>query len=220
MHNNKFFSHFMHFLQKIGAILPAIFWLMMLYAFDEPLAATLTLLAAIIHEAGHQIYIYLVLGRPGNMRSTLCGFRISKGSILSYKTEALIYFSGPLANILCAVILIPILLFVSENAEAYLQLFIIINLATAASNLLPIERYDGYGILECIFAYYGIREAAMSILSFISLLLSSFICILALYIMARIGDGYWIFGIFIFSLISGISKSLGNKFQVFRSKTE
>ncbi|MBQ8321654.1 MAG: hypothetical protein IJX92_04745 [Clostridia bacterium] len=208
MHNNKFFTLFMHFLQKIGIILPAIFWLMMLYAFDEPLAATLTLLAAVIHEAGHQLYIFLALGRVGNMRSTLCGFRISKGCILSYKSEALVYFSGPLANIFMSILTIPFFFVVNKSLFVYLQLFSIINLATAASNLLPIKGYDGYGILECVFSYYGIRDAAMRILSVVSLLLSAFICILSLYIMARIGDGYWIFGIFIFSLISGTSKEL------------
>lgn len=208
MHNNKFLWRILRYLQKIGLFLPLIFWLLLLYAFDEPLAATLTLLAAIIHEFGHQLCALCIQGGISDMRSTLYGFRIKKNANLSFINEFIIYAAGPLANVLAALAGFLIPLSLCESANEYLHSFIVINLATAFSNILPIKGYDGYGMLSALMMHRNFSDTCFRVLSHISLFISAFVCILALYIMARIGDGYWIYGIFVFSLVSGSAEGL------------
>ena len=208
MHNNKFRGRILRFLQKIGLFLPLVFWLLMLYAFDEPLAATLTLLAAIIHEFGHQLCAFCIQGGLSDMRSTLYGFRIKKNANQSFIKEFIVYASGPFANILAALLVFLISISFPNSANEYLHSFIIINFATAFSNMLPIKGYDGYGMVSALLMHRNFSDTYFRLLSHVSFLISAFICILALYIMARIGDGYWIYGIFVFSLVSGSTESL------------
>lgn len=188
----------------IEKLLPIVFWLLFLYGFDEPAVAGLTLIAAVIHECGHEFYLLFKRGHTSSLRGSLTGFRISTTAGLSYFEEAMLYFCGPLANFIAAAFSYVFLCFGSE----YTMLFSIINIASGLANLLPVEGYDGYGIIRAVLSHLNAGKSAYMLLSAISLTVIFTMCFVSLYLMDRLDSGYWIYAVFITALISKISFSL------------
>lgn len=190
-------------INKLINILPAFFWTFLIFGFEESTVAIISISAAIIHEIGHILCILAQRGRL-NLRSVVSGFRITKEGSITYEQEILSYVSGPLANVILFLLLsltAPLLGEWAFNAA-------IINLATAVSNLLPIEGYDGYGILRALLQK---READLWVLRLIKRISSGLIFTLAvfsLYLIDRLGGGYWIFAVFFFSMIKSIKDDL------------
>ena len=171
------------------------FWITMIFGFNSPYIAVLTIIAAIIHELGHLVVIRVILRRKNALLSSnISGFRI-KTSGFSYKEEILASLSGPIANIIPAVIIL--LAFRGE----YLRLFALLNLMTALSNLLPIEEYDGYKAVSALLSLLtNSPNAVDKFMSLASFSLSVVMCFLSLFLILKLGNGYWMFFIF-FSLI-------------------
>ena len=189
--------------------LPSLFCLLLIYGFDSPCVAGLTVIAALIHECGHGVCLMLQKNNGGKLSGHLTGFRISKKQTASYLSDAIVYAAGPLANFAASALA---LVFIRAETD-YVVLFSIINLSTATSNLLPIKGYDGYDIVRsllCLTDKWNDIQPFMDIVSLISI---TFILILSLYIMARIGDGYWTAGLFILSLIKAASEGLKRRFS-------
>ena len=182
-------------------ILPILFWLLLLFGFDEPYIALMTVLAALLHEAGHFAAIAAVSG-AGRIRGDVSGFRIKGQGNLSYKEERIVYAMGPLFNILCAGL---ILLFFSGNE--YLKTFAYVNTLTAISNLMPLDNYDGYNILVSFFKEGGYDEAERK-LGYISLLFTAALCLFSILLFEYLGVGLWLFTLFFLSLTSKIKKML------------
>ena len=182
-------------------ILPTSFWLVLIFAFDKPYIAILTLLSAFIHELGH-IIAFMKFSKKYRFYSVASGFRLSSENGLSYKEELICALSGPLANVLCALALSP---FILLGPYGYAKIFGAVNLFTAISNLVPIEGYDGYRISACLINQYTNLGLSATVLKAISFILSSFICLIALYLLRSFDGGYWIFFIFLASLIKAIS---------------
>ena len=189
-------------LNKLCEVLPVFFWVFLIFGFDEPLMAVMTIISAIIHECGHIGYIIIKKGLKPSIRGVISGFRIKTGAGLSYDDEIGIYLSGPSANLIAFVLLSLLALPFGKPAA----LCAIINLATAISNLLPIEGYDGYGALVAAMNRGDVREEAMRRLYLVSCTLIVLLCIISLYFIDRQGEGYWIFIIFFISMIKCISK--------------
>ena len=188
------------FIRLMLKILPIGFWIALIFAFDKPYIAFLTLIAVATHELGH-IAAFLSLSRKYVLFGATSGLRLRSRSALSYKEELRIAVSGPLANILLFFLASPFMVL----GEGYAEIFGLINLFTAISNLLPLEGYDGYRILDCLINQHfssGIPYAALRALSF---LLSAALAILALYLIRSFDGGYWIFFIFLFALLRAIS---------------
>lgn len=170
-------------------------------AFDSVCVAVMTALSAAIHECGH-----LIFAPPSKdatlPRADISGFRI-KIDGMSYKEELIAAVGGPLANILLGT---AILFFCRNSApESYANIFGIINILTALSNLLPIEGYDGYKIIYCACALiFDDATRCESVLTAISFALSALMCFFALYLILKVGEGYWIFGIFFTVTLSAI----------------
>lgn len=206
MHYNEFFSSFRRFLELVFSIFTSLFWILLLYSFDSPDVAGLTIICAIIHETGHEVFLYRKHGKLSLPSSRLHGMKISKAakSKMSYKEEALLYASGPAANVVAAVAALPFF----GALNGYVACFITLNLATAASNLIPIRGYDGYGILRCLVAEHSDSAAFQGCLSLISFILTLCLCVLSLYLIDRLGEGLWIFAVFILSLLASIAQSL------------
>ncbi|MBO5009345.1 MAG: hypothetical protein J6D20_01390 [Clostridia bacterium] len=204
MHNHKFSRTFVRFSAKLSAFLPSVFWILLIYGFDEALPAGITVISAVIHELGHEAY--LVLGKNNNLelRTTLSGFRIKKARTGSYLTDAFTYASGPIANIFAAVIIMPFKLFPDE----YKTLFIDLNLITAASNLLPVRSYDGYGIITSLLKHYGTEDKYLPIVDNISFSIIVFLALLSLYIVGKVGGSYWMAGLFIILLIGEVAERI------------
>ncbi len=201
----------MKILGFLDKALPVIFWILLMFGFDMPYAAIMTVIAAVIHESGHLIMIYAFSEYScKSIRGCISGLRI-KTIGLSYTKEALIAAGGPLINIV--IWLIALLLPLSSEFFLYIKAFGIFNLLTAASNLLPIEGYDGYKILYCLLSMRRkSAEFTEDILSALSFLFSAIMCFLSLYVILKIGEGYWIYAVFSSVLLSSISKRQKNSF--------
>lgn len=177
-------------------ILPLFFWVLMIFGFDAPYMAILTILSALLHELGHIIAIMLVGRIRGRLRAHLSGFRITaEGG--GYIDDIISLAGGPAINLLAFLLC----LLLSSGAEGYIMTVGGVNLITAISNLLPVEGYDGYNI---ILKLLYIREAANGIraLEAISFCISIVFTFLSLYLLLRYGEGYWVFGVF-FSILLG-----------------
>jgi len=195
--------------------LTILFWVLIIFGFDSPGIACLTLVAAVIHECGHLLPLIKIRSSGANLpRAGISGFRI-KISQLSYKEELIVALCGPLINIILALLCLSLPLHGVLNA--YFDSFAILNILTGVSNLMPIEGYDGYKALlsmaRLIFKNHTAAERTLSKLSFA---LSAIICFFSLYLMLKLGEGYWIFGIFFTSLLSSIIRR--QKYTFFENK--
>ena len=167
--------------------------------------AIITLCSALAHEAGHVGYIMLVRKVRPSIKGVLSGFRIRSDGRLSYNEEIGVYLSGPAVNIL----LFIIFTFLAILFGDLIFLIAIINLATALSNLLPIEGYDGYGAIISWMNGREYGDESIRRLEHISSSLIFLFSILSLYLIDRQGGGYWMFGIFFISMIKCIKRSMG-----------
>lgn len=191
-------------IKMLESILPAFFWGFLIFGFEEPYMAMLSIIAAIIHEGGHIFSIMLRRGRP-MLRGVISGFRIRSGGVVTYREELLTYLAGPLANLVAFIVLSLLSLLFGEWAA----MAAVINLITALSNLLPIEGYDGYGILRTYIHMRESGEWALRLMERISSALIFILCIFSLYLIDRMGGGYWIFAVFFVSMIKCIRNELG-----------
>lgn len=180
----------MKFLLLAEQSLLVVFWVLLIFGFDSTYIAVLTVLSALVHELGHIIAVMLIHKKGCFMpKPDISGFRIKLPS-MSYKEELICAISGPLANLILLVFTLPV-------SSPYAKTFAMLNLLTMLSNLLPIDGYDGFKILTSIF---GLRlkcyARAQRILYSISFAFSCVMCFLALYILLKIGEGYWLFAVF------------------------
>ncbi|MBQ8302159.1 MAG: hypothetical protein IJX97_01250 [Clostridia bacterium] len=187
-------------------VLPSVFWCLVVLGFEDITAATATIISALIHECGHIFYIAYRKLPSGGIRSVLSGFRIRTASVTSYNDKIITYLAGPAANIAAFFAVTPLIPF-----DSFFALLGVMNLATAISNLLPIEGYDGYGVL------YTISEKnewlnAMKALETVSTFLIFMLAILSLYLIDRYGGGYWLFAVFFSMMIKRIGKGLDKDF--------
>lgn len=184
----------------LGA-LPIVFWVLLMFGFDEPYVAILTIITALIHEIGHLIAIYtLKKGCFCLPRGDISGFRIEVTS-LSYKEEAISSLAGPLINLILGII--PVFFCSSE----YSLVFATLNIMTAFSNLLPVKGQDGYKFAISLASLYSKNpERIVAFLDCFSFFFSSVMCFLSLYLILKIGEGYWIFAVFFSFLLSEILK--------------
>ncbi len=207
MHYNERKNIILKILRAIAQGLPALFWCLLLFSFDLPYMAAITVLCAVIHECGHEFYIYVKTGKIRIPRGVLSGLKISYRELshMSYGEEAALYAAGPLANIAVAAAF-PLYSFLGD----YGVYFAVINLTTAASNLIPIKGYDGYGILDAFLRRYLPYHLSQRISEVLSFCFTLFLCTVSLYFIDRFGESYWIFFVFSASLLSGIAQSIKN----------
>ena len=203
MQYNEIKRFLINILHTVNSVLPIIFWILLIFGFDEPYEAVITLAAALIHEFGHELFLLIRFGRVGIASGRLAGFRIQKDKTMSYRDEVLLCFCGPLANIAIAIIAIPLM-----PLGIYAEEFVMINLITAFSNLLPVRGHDGYGILRALLLHFELHRLADSVLDSLSFAIVTLTCLFSLYLMDRLDGGYWFFAIFIFSLLSEIASKL------------
>ena len=138
------------------------------------------LIFAVIHEIGHLCAMYLKKCPPTEITAGLFDVNIKDSCVntRTYKDDVVIYFFGPLFNLLLTVIFyILYRIYYDEN-------FLISaseNLAIFAFNILPVENLDGGQILFSLLApRYGIK-LAIHIVEIISLIVLFPIAILGFY---------------------------------------
>lgn len=201
MQFNEIFQKYLKYFKTPISIL---FWLLIIFAFVSPAEGFMTILSAIVHEAGHYLYTLIFLRSPATPYGSLSGLRIKKSGILSYGEEIMLYLSGPIANIILCMILLPF--FVASHRFAK-ELFVTSAL-TMISNLLPIEGYDGYGAIVALAAVFDAEERVRRALRGISFFFTVILVLISLYLMYFLNGGYWIFAIFSLSMLSFIKKEL------------
>ncbi len=198
----------MKVLKALEKILPLIFWLILVFAFDTPRFATLTLIAAVLHELGHAAFgasrgFVRLIPSPHPT-----GFRINPANFLSYNDELILLIGGPVSNF-CFFIL-GFLIYKATGGALFFD-FAFLNLLTALCNLLPIRDYDGYRIIEVLILLRAENAfPKIKLLSALSFAFTSSLCFLSLYLLLKIGEGYWIFAVF-FSSVLFDAKKLAEK---------
>ena len=158
------------------------------------------MIAVVAHELGH-IVAFLHLSRKYILFGAGSGLRLKAKGELSYTEELLIALSGPLANIFLFFLASPFMLVGGNYAKA----FGLINLFTAISNLMPLEGYDGYRMLDCLINRHFSSELPYRALRTLSFSLSIVLAVFALYLIRSFDGGYWIFFIFLFSLLRAVA---------------
>ena len=211
MQNNKLKVTF-KILDKLTRILPFLFWMLILFGFDEPYAATLTLLSAIFHETAHSVAAFSFGG--ARLRARLHGFGMKPKRMLSYREELLVAAVGPAANLCLFALLLPFC-----RISRYLTAFAIINLLTAISNLLPIEGNDGYRILLCVFSENKLLGCERALPVFSVLILFA-LAVISLYAVSRLNSGYFPALSLLFLLLKSVDKLKGGILREKASKRE
>ena len=184
-----------------GSVLPILFWTSLIFGFDAPYVAILTVTSALVHELSHIVTICLLGGKELTLKGHSTGFRIPVSDMLSYRREILVFLSGPAANILIFFLTLPF----QSALMGYIGVLGYINLATGISNLLPIEGYDGYGALSTLCKSLGSTKALKHLECF-SFIFSILITFVSLHLIDVFGEGYWIFGLFFITVLSKIIK--------------
>ncbi len=190
-----------------GSVLPIIFWVSIIFGFDTPCVAIITIAAAILHELGHYFALICTSGN-GELRGHSSGFRIKQRNNLSYSKQILVLLAGPLSNILVFLICLPLW----NKFDGYVKLFGFINLATGISNLLPLEGYDGYSALREILRSFA-RDDLNYWLEMFSFTLNICLTFVSLYLIDRFSEGYWIFGLFFVAVLSKLANF--GKYDIF-----
>lgn len=185
----------------ILGILPVIFWCCLIYSFDETVGAGITILAMIIHELGHLVCIFFITGRWEKPKGTFDGLRISEKRCSSYPQQMLQYGSGAVSNLIAAA-LMPLCVGLNE----YSEIFLTINLATAISNLLPLEGYDGYRLIYAAISYFDLGFFAYLALEIISFLFTAFLALISMFFVYTFGNGYWFMAVFLFATVKKLQK--------------
>ena len=117
MQNSKRFS-LLKFLKTLTRVLPALFWMALIFGFDSPAVSILTVLCALLHEAGH-IIAAAAISPEFSLRASVMGFGLKASASLTYTKELIIAASGPLANLLLFLITIPF----ANALDGYIFLF-------------------------------------------------------------------------------------------------
>jgi len=198
MHNNELYIFKSSLLRCTEGVLSVLFWIFLIFGLDEGYIGVLTVICTVIHELGHYLIMSAVREPPGKIKGLADGLRIQKNALLPYRKDLLILSAGPTFNLLAAAAGAFLLLLSYEYGAA----FIAVNLATACANLLPVKGHDGYGILKAALCLKYDGEISETVPRALSLLISALACLLSLYLMQKAGEGYWIFGVFYFSLLS------------------
>lgn len=207
MHIHKKKSIFIYLRSLADSILAVTFWIILIFAFDDAYTAVATLTAALAHEVGHKLAFFFFDSKASLPSPRLYGFKIKSQNQLSYKKDIICAASGPLTNILMCFLGLPILF---KSADAY-YVFAVINVATAVTNLLPIKGYDGYKLSRSLISLFGNNEFFINIIEIFSFILICSFTFVSLYFIKNFGEGYWMFGIFFFAMISEIGRKLNCK---------
>ena len=178
------------FTESVLSLLPCLAWLLPLIV-CEPLSSALALISAsLLHESGHIFAFFITSSPRPKLEGAPFGFILMPSRPLSYKSELIIAFFGPLFNLLFATALFLMALPSPNDAEYY---FILLNIMTALYNLLPLYFLDGGRILFSLCALIfplSVSEKIRDCVSFFFLLSTLF---LSLWLIMIRGVGYTLF---------------------------
>jgi Zn-dependent protease len=186
----------------ILGILPVVFWSCLIYSFDEAMGASITILAMLIHEFGHLTCIFIFTGKWKVPKGRFNGLCISDTGCKSYREQIMNYAAGITFNLIAA----ALAMIFSKSKNEYTELFVTINMATAISNLLPIDGYDGYKLIISVIDYLELGFRAYAFFEIVSFAFTSSMCVFSLFLVYSFGNGYWFMAIFLFATVNKLQK--------------
>ena len=170
----------------------------MLFAFDQPYLAVLTIFSMAWHELFHVLALMRIAKRA-HLRTHLSGLRLFPSGTLSYREERYAAAAGPIGGFIGAFFC----LLLSPLAPAYLYDFALCHLLTSLSNLFPIEGYDGYRILQTTLSLRG-GDGTHTTMKKISFVFSAVLSLFSLFLFGILGQGLWASSVFLFSLLCSL----------------
>ena len=198
----------MRLLRLLSDLLRVSFFTVLIFAFDKPYLAVMTVLALLWHEGFH-LLAFLRERSAARPEARLCGLRLVPKRMLSYAAEGRIAAAGPLGGFIGA----ALCLMLAPLARGYLLAFALCHLFTSLSNLLPIEGYDGYRILSSLAAARG-SERGQTALRALSFFFVGFLSLLSLCVLGICGEGVFGAGVFLFTLFFSIPEQ---KYTIFEN---
>ena len=155
--------------------------------------------AALLHEMGHIVAVYLLGSRVLQIELHAVGAVIFfDHAAVSYKKEALIAFSGPLANIIFGLIAAAFFL---RFKSVMLLLFVLSCAFFAVFNLMPLKGNDGWNIVRALCADKKGIEFAEKATQIIAAVASALGALSALYLYRISGASPAVAALLLFSAI-------------------
>lgn len=137
---------------------------------DKTGLAPLCFLSVFIHELSHLLWMKKENCAPKEIRLTPASVGIIRDFKCNLSAERKIALAGPVGNVVTGLVFVFFYLIFKKTA---ILEFSLLNLITAAFNLLPVVGLDGGTILVCTLTKYNVqREKAERILRLITLLVS------------------------------------------------
>lgn len=161
--------------------------------YDRSGYMSFSVLFSLLHEMGHISMMFILKKPPKSFKIKFYGFEIISSSFTNSQT-LLISFSGPLINIIFAIIS----LFFSKIANYDFSFIILINIVIAGFNLLPIISLDGGDIIAAFLSIFINYYSVKKIVRIISISFSVLIIILGIIVLFYGNIGLIFIGIYLF----------------------
>lgn len=145
------------------------------------LAVVLT--AAVLHEGGHLLALYLLGGSVRGLRVTVFGAALLTDTArLSYPEELAVTLAGPAVNLLCGLGLSALGAWTAAGAH----------LSLCAFNLLPVRPLDGGRALQLLAAWLAGPSAGEAAARWAGAAAALALGLGAVWLMARTGGSLWL----------------------------
>ena len=141
------------------------------------------LISAAIHEFGHLMLAKIKKIKIDSLELSIFGASIkAQGLPCSYGDEALLALAGPVANLLSALLCIPLALWLDCE---FLKAFCAASVGLAIVNLLPIKSFDGGRVLSSILLQKSSQRTAHCVLEITSFLFLFLVWSISVYFIIR-----------------------------------
>lgn len=191
-------------MSKQNELRPTLLFILLLAAFGwlagfDLLAASL--LAAVLHEAGHLSVLWLFGAREGRILVHASGleWRSDGRRMLSYGRELLCVWAGPSVNILFAAVFGRI---AQAEESGYGYILAGAQLMMGLFNLLPILPLDGGRAMELLLSWWIDPFFSWRVMRLLSLLFSALLLAFSLYVSLSGGNGFLLLSAVLLLLLS------------------
>ncbi len=189
---------------KISVSFLFILMLTFLLIIDKTGYMSLSLIAMLIHEAGHIIAMHFVKSKPKEIDASHFGLLIVGKGKESPKQTLLITFAGPLFNLLTFILFWIVFKTVESVTAGY---FAVINLILCLVNLLPLNSLDG-GNITLILLTKLFGEKAKFIFSVVTVITASVLTAFSVFLFFKVAKNVSLLLLCIYLFVVNIFKSI------------
>ena len=155
------------------------------------------IIAAAIHELGHLFCAYILSIPLKSMKLNMFGAAIEVDQLCcTYRKESLLTLSGPLFNILSAVVILAALREGLYDASLFVRHFFVSSVSLAFINMFPIDNFDGGRFLSCLLISKCSPNTVYSVIKYLSLFFVFILWSFSIYLLIKTGSSL---SLFIFS---------------------